>query len=87
MMIAAAQNDSELAKVFRTHFVMKNREEGCALLMRAIAEREVRRDIDLDAALDLIYAPFYFRLLIGHAPLSAHDTDVILDLALKGLRA
>ena len=26
-MIAAAQNDSELAKVFRTHFVMKNRED------------------------------------------------------------
>jgi AcrR family transcriptional regulator len=85
MMIAAAQNDSELAKVFRTHFVLKNREEGRALLMRAITEGEVRRNIDLDAALDLIYAPFYFRLLIGHAPLSSRDTDIILDLALKGL--
>src|SRR5947209_14032298 len=87
MMIAAAQNDSELAKVFRTHFVLKNREEGRALLMRAIAEREVRRDIDLEVALDLIYAPFYFRLLIGHAPLSARDTDAILDLALNGMRS
>jgi AcrR family transcriptional regulator len=87
MMIAAAQNDSELAKVFRTHFVLQNREEGRALLLRAIAEGEVRRNIDLEAALDVIYAPFYFRLLIGHAPLSSRDTDVILDLALKGLRA
>jgi AcrR family transcriptional regulator len=87
MMIAAAQNDSELAKVFRTHFVLKNREEGRALLMRAIAGGEMRRNIDLDAALDLLYAPFYFRLLIGHAPLSSRDTDIILDLALKGLRA
>ena len=85
MMIAAAQNDSELAKVFRTHFVMKNREEGRALLLRAIEEGEVRRGIDIDAALDLIYAPFYFRLLIGHAPLTSRDTDVILDLALAGL--
>jgi AcrR family transcriptional regulator len=85
MMIAAAQNDSELAKVFRTHFVMKNREEGRALLLRAMGEGEVRRDIDIEAALDLIYAPFYFRLLIGHAPLSTRDTDVILDLALKGI--
>jgi hypothetical protein len=55
--------------------------------MRAIAEGDVRRNIDLEAALDLIYAPFYFRLLIGHAPLSSRDTDIILDLALKGLRA
>jgi len=85
MMIAAAQNDSELAKVFRTHFVMKNREEGRALLLRAIEEGDVRNDIDIEAALDLIYAPFYFRLLIGHAPLSARDTDVILDTALKGI--
>jgi AcrR family transcriptional regulator len=85
MMIAAAQNDSELAKVFRTHFVMKNREEGRVLLLRAIDESDVRGDIDIEAALDLVYAPFYFRLLIGHAPLSARDTDVILDLALKGI--
>ena len=86
MMIAAAQNDSELAKVFRTHFVMKNREEGRTLLLRAIEEKDVRPDIDIEAALDLIYAPFYFRLLIGHTSLSTRDTDVILDLALKGLR-
>lgn len=85
MMIAAAQNDSELAKVFRTHFVMKNREEGRVLLLRATDEGDVRRNIDIEAALDLIFAPFYFRLLIGHASLSSRDTDVILDLALKGI--
>jgi AcrR family transcriptional regulator len=87
LMIAAAQNDSELAKVFRTHFVMKSREEGRALLLRAMEDGEVRRGIDIEAALDLVYAPFYFRLLIGHAPLSTRDTDVILELALKGLGA
>jgi AcrR family transcriptional regulator len=85
MMIAAAQNDSELAKVFRTHFVMKNREEGRRLLLRAIEEGAARRDIDIETALDLIYAPFYFRLLIGHATLTTRDTDVILNLALKGI--
>lgn len=85
MMIAAAQNDSELAKVFRTHFVMKSREEGRALLVRAMEDGELRRGIDIEAALDLIYAPFYFRLLIGHAPLTSRDTDTILDLALFGL--
>jgi AcrR family transcriptional regulator len=85
MMIAAAQSDSELAKVFRTHFVMSSREEGRALLARAVHEGDIRRDLDIEAALDIIYAPFYFRLLIGHAPLTSRDTDTILDLALKGL--
>jgi AcrR family transcriptional regulator len=85
MMIAAAQNDSELGKVFRTHFVMKSREEGRALLARAASDGLVRGNIDVEAALDLIYAPFYFRLLIGHAPLTDRDTDAILDLALNGI--
>ena len=85
MMIAAAQNDSELAKMFRIHFVMKSREAGRALLEQAAAEGDLRRDLDCEAALDLIYAPFYFRLLIGHAPLSTRDTEVILDLSLNGL--
>jgi len=29
---------------------------------RAAAEGDIRRNIDIEAALDLIYAPFYFRL-------------------------
>ena len=86
MMIAAAQNDSELAKIFYNHFVLKSREEGRALLARAVAEGDVRKDFDADAALDLIYAPLYFRLLIGHGPLDAGFTDAILDLALSGIR-
>jgi AcrR family transcriptional regulator len=87
MMIAAAQNDSELAKVFRNHFILKSREEGRMLLSAAIAARELRKDVDIEAALDLIYAPLYFRLLIGHGPLDSAFTDSILDMALAGLAA
>jgi len=86
-MIAAAQNDSELAKVFRNRFIMTSRESGRALLSRAIAEGAVWADADLEVALDLIYAPLYFRLLIGHGPLDSGFTDALLDLALEGLHA
>ena len=85
-MIAAAQNDSELAKVFRNRFIMRSRETGRALLLEAIAEGELRSEIDLEVALDLIYAPLFFRLLIGHGPLDRAFTDALLDLALEGLR-
>ena len=85
MMIAAAQNDSELAKVFRNHFILKSREEGRALLLRAVAEGYLKSRFDMDAALDLVYAPLYFRLLIGHGPLDPGFTDTILNLALEGL--
>jgi len=86
LMIAAAQSDSELAKVFYSHFVLKSREEGRGLLMRAVAEGDLKAGVNVEAALDLLYAPLYFRLLIGHGALDAHFTDAILDLALDGLR-
>lgn len=87
MMIAAAQNDSELAKIFRNRFILGRREEGRAILRVAITAGELRPDVDIEAALDLIYAPLYFRLLIGHGALDADFTDAILDTALKGLKA
>jgi AcrR family transcriptional regulator len=84
-MIAAAQNDSELAKVFRNRFILRGRETGRALLARAVAEGAIRADADLEIALDLIYAPLFFRLLIGHGPLDGEFTDALLDMALEGL--
>ena len=86
-MIAAAQNDRELAKVFCSRFVLRDRETGRALLTRAIAEGAIRADADLEVALDLVYAPLYYRLLIGHGPLDGEFTDTLLDQAFEGLSA
>lgn len=84
-MIAAASGETELSKVFRNHFILARREEGRALLARAIAQREIRRTIDVDIALDMIYGPIFYRLLMGHAALDAKFTDAVVDHALKGL--
>ena len=86
-LIAHADRASELSRVFRNHFIMTRREEGRAMLARAMAKREIRADIDVDAALDMIYAPIFFRLLLGHLPLDARFTDAVLDQALNGLSA
>jgi AcrR family transcriptional regulator len=83
-MIAAAQNDSELAKVFRNRFIMKSREVGRALLQQATEQGAIRADLDFEVALDLIYAPLYFRLLVGHGRLDREFTDALLDTALEG---
>lgn len=84
-MIAAADSDSELAKAFRSHFVLARRAEGKALLESAIARAEIREDLQLEIALDLLYGPIFFRLLVGHAPLDEDAVDAILDEALRGM--
>lgn len=85
-MIAAASPDSELSKVFRNHFILARREEGRAVIARAIQAREIRRTIDTDVALDMIYGPIFYRLLMGHAPLDGKFTDAVVDHALRGLK-
>jgi AcrR family transcriptional regulator len=84
-MIAAAQHDSDLAKVFRNRFILQSRRHGRELLERAAAEGAIAARADFEIALDMIYAPLYFRLLIGHGPLDAAFTDGLLELSLHGL--
>lgn len=84
-MIASADPQTELAKAFRNHFVLARRSEGRGLLEQAIAQGELRSGIDLEVALDLLYGPLFFRLLMGHAPLDAQFVGSVLRHALRGL--
>jgi len=84
-MIAAAEPDTELSKAFRNHFILARRDEGRAFLTNAMSNGEIRKDLDMDVALDLIYAPVFYRLLMGHAPLTSRFIDDVLNLALQGI--
>jgi hypothetical protein len=85
-MIAAADSDSELSKELRNHFILARREEGRTLLQQAIEQGEIRRDTEEEVALDTIYGTLFFRLLMGHAQLSAVLARLIITQALRGLR-
>ena len=87
MMLAAADQETELSKAFRNHFIQARRTEGKALLAAAVADGTLRSDFDVEVALDMIYGPLFYRLLAGHARLDAAFTDALLDHALAGLAA
>jgi AcrR family transcriptional regulator len=86
-MIASADNDSELSKAFRNHFVLARREEGRALLLRAIDTGEIRPDANVEIVLDMIYGALFFRLLMGHAALDDALVRQLLEEARRGLRS
>lgn len=86
-MIAAADSSTEISKAFRNHFVLARREEGRRLLLEAIAGGELRRDVDVEVALDLLYGPLFFRLMIGHAALDAAFVKQLLKDWLRGIGA
>jgi AcrR family transcriptional regulator len=85
-MVAAAEPDGEIAKAFRHQVILKSRNEGRELLGRAVAAGQVRADIEVEVALDMIYGPLFYRLLVGHAPLDSSFADQLLTTVQSGLR-
>jgi AcrR family transcriptional regulator len=78
-MVAAAQSETELAKAFRNEFIARNRDAARVMLERCIAERLVVPPADIELALDLVFGPLFYRLLMGHAPITRGFVDQLLD--------
>jgi AcrR family transcriptional regulator len=86
LMLAAAEQDSEIAKGFRNQVILKSRVEGRDLLTRAIDAGDFRADANIEIALDMIYGPLFYRVLIGHLPLDEAFAKGLLREVLRGLR-
>src|SRR2546422_650576 len=84
-LLAEAQFDPELARAFYDRWTLPRRQMALAVLHDAVREGELRPDIDLEATIDLLYAPMYYRLQMGTGPLSDAYIDGIFDHAMEGL--
>ncbi len=78
-MVAAAQSETELAKAFRNEFIARNRDATRLLLERCIEDALTAPPADMELALDLIFGPLFYRLLMGHAPITRGFVDRLLD--------
>ena len=85
-LIAEGQSDPEVARAFREGNVLARRKEGLEIVRRAIDRGELR-DADPNIVLDLLYAPLYYRLLVGHQPLSEDFIRKHTELVLSGIAA
>jgi len=84
-MMAEAQLDPGFRQPFRD-WVNSRRLVGARLLERGIRRGELDRDLDIDYAVDLIFGPFWYRLLVGHVPLDPGDAASHVTRLLQGLR-
>jgi AcrR family transcriptional regulator len=84
-LLAEAQFDEELATAFRERWTLPRRKMALAVFQKAISQGELRSDIDIEATIDLLYAPMYYRLQMGTESLSDAYIDEIFDQAMQGL--
>lgn len=84
-LITRARSDPQFAEEYRVRFVEPRREPARAVFARAVERDELPADTDVEAALDLLYGPFYHRILQGHAPLSDRFARTIVDYVVAGV--
>jgi len=82
-MVAAAQSETELAKAFRNEFIARNRDATRVLLERCIADEAIEAPDDMELTLDLVFGPLFYRLLMGHAPITRDFVDQLLDTVIR----
>jgi AcrR family transcriptional regulator len=84
-LVADMAEDAELAGTIRQEVLATRRKSMREALLRATARGEIRPDLDIELALDMLTGPFYFRTLFGHAPLSRRMTREIVDYVLRAI--
>ena len=85
-LLAEAQFDPELAVAFRERWTLPRRAMAVAVFREAIERGELRREIDPETAIDLLYAPLYYRLQMGTGDLSEDYVEGLFEHGMKGLR-
>ncbi len=86
-LIVEGQADPELAEALHSRWLSVRRVEVKEILERGIARGELREDLDPEVAVDSLYGPIYYRLLVGHAPLKEDFADALADQVFAGLSA
>lgn len=86
-LVGEAQEDPTVAEAFRTRWISARREATRDVLRRAVERGQLRGDLDLEVAMDALYGPIYYRLLVGHAPLTEEFVGALADQLMVGLES
>ncbi|MDX6645000.1 MAG: hypothetical protein QOK40_727 [Miltoncostaeaceae bacterium] len=84
-LITRAQRDPEFAEEYRARFIRPRRDPARVIFTRAVERGEIPPETDIEAALDLLYGPFYHRMLHGHASLTDRFARTIVDYVVAGV--
>jgi len=83
-LVAAMHRDPELARAVREGFLAGRRVALAEVLTRAVGRGDLRGDLELELALDLLAGPLFYRLLVTGGPIDDALARGVVDLLLRG---
>lgn len=84
--LAAADPESEMTRAFRNRVILSSRKVGQGLIEQAVARGEIAATPSIETMLDMIYAPIFYRLLVGHLPLDNRFAKELVAMTMAVLR-
>jgi AcrR family transcriptional regulator len=84
-LIGEAQAEADFAVAFRDRVIRPLRDTSLEMFKRAIARGEIAETTPIEAALDMLVAPIYYRLLLRTGRLDRRFADEVVELLLAAL--
>ncbi len=85
-LITEARTDPAFGAVYRERFLEPRRAAARTAFARALARGEIPLGTDVEAAIDVLYGPFYHRLLQGHGPLTQEFAETVVGIVVAGVK-
>ncbi len=83
-LIGAMAQNPDLARAVRDGFLSGRRGALSEVLRRGVERGDLRPDLDLELALDVLGGPLFYRLLVTGGPLDEQLAEGVADLILRG---
>jgi AcrR family transcriptional regulator len=83
--LAEGQRDPNTMTAYIEGYARPRREAAKAILSAGIERGELRADIDLEATVDVLYGPIYYRMLVPLAPLDPKWAEKMANHVFVGL--
>ena len=83
--IGCGQADEELIAAFRENWLIPRRKDAQQIWQRGVERGELRADVNPEVAIDALYSPLFYRLLLKHQSLTNKFVDELVDAVMNGL--
>jgi AcrR family transcriptional regulator len=84
-LIAEGQFDLKLAEEYRARYFNPRRLDSRHILERGVARGELKKDLDIELSIDLLYGPLFYRLLITGEKLDTSIINNLINYAFAGI--
>ena len=83
-LVSAMAERPELAQAVRERFLIRRRQALTEVFRRGVERGDLRPDVDLELALDVLGGPLFYRLLITGGPLDEQLANGVTELIMRG---